>query len=123
MANHLLAVRDGKLVGKNWPYNFVERTFQLKTRFNRKYDYQRAKCEGSKVIMAWFELVRNTVSKYGIVDHDLYNFDETGFQMVQPLDNRSPNEHKTDTVLSDLSHFPYLLRGTGPRKTVKARQS
>jgi hypothetical protein len=39
MANHLLAVRGGKLVGKNWPYNFVERTSQLKTRFNRKYDY------------------------------------------------------------------------------------
>jgi hypothetical protein len=59
----------------------VERTSRLKTRFNRKYDYQRAKCEDSKVIMAWFDLVRNTVSKYGIIDHDIYNFDETRFQI------------------------------------------
>jgi hypothetical protein len=25
--------------------------------------------------------VANTVAKYGVVDSDIYNFDETGFQM------------------------------------------
>jgi hypothetical protein len=39
--------------------------------------------------MAWFELVGNTVSKYGIVDHDIYNFDETGFQMGCYFDRQS----------------------------------
>ena len=47
----------------------------------RKYDYQRAKCEDPKVISEWFALVRNVKAKYGIVDDDIYNFDETGFMM------------------------------------------
>jgi hypothetical protein len=35
------------------------------------------------VIRGWFELVRNTIAKYAIVDADIYNFDETGFMMGQ----------------------------------------
>ena len=33
------------------------------------------------IIRSWFELVRNTIAKYGIQDTDIYNFDETGFMM------------------------------------------
>ncbi|KAL2126388.1 hypothetical protein VTI74DRAFT_1012 [Chaetomium olivicolor] len=39
----------------------------------------RAKSEDPKVISEWFALVRNTRAKYGIVDDDIYNFDETRF--------------------------------------------
>lgn len=81
MANHLLASRGGGQVGRLWPHNFVQRTPQLKMRFNCKYSYKRALCEDPSIISAWFELVRNTISKYGITEHDIYNFDETGFQM------------------------------------------
>lgn len=81
MANKLLADRAGGKVGKNWPTNFVNRTPELKTRLNRKYDYQRAKCENPEIITKWFELVQNTIAKYGIVDSDTYNFDEIGFLM------------------------------------------
>jgi hypothetical protein len=81
MANHLLIERGAGKVGIKWPSNFVKRTPELKTRFNRKYDYQRAKCEDPEIIQPWFELVRNTKAKYGIPDEDIYNFDETGFQM------------------------------------------
>jgi hypothetical protein len=31
------------------------------------------------VICSWFELVYNTIAKYGIQDTDIYNFDKTGF--------------------------------------------
>ena len=31
----------------------------------------------------WFELVSNTIAKYGIQVEDIYNFDETGFMMGQ----------------------------------------
>jgi hypothetical protein len=81
MANHLLTERGAGKVGIKWPSNFVKRTPELKTRFNRKYDYQRAKCEDPQIIQPWFELVRSTKAKYGIPDEDVYNFDETGFQM------------------------------------------
>ena len=42
MANQLLADRDGGTVGINWASNFIKRRIELKTRFNRKYDYKRA---------------------------------------------------------------------------------
>lgn len=53
----------------------------LRTTYNRKYDYQRAACEDPVIIQAWFNPVRNMIAKYGILEDDVYNFDETGFQM------------------------------------------
>jgi len=68
-------------VGGKWVYNFVQRHQALQTRYNRKYDYQRAKCEDPQIIRDWFRLVQHTITQYGIDNHDIYNFDETGFQM------------------------------------------
>lgn len=45
MANILLADRGSTLsptVGKNWPSTFVQRREELRTRYSRRYDYQRA---------------------------------------------------------------------------------
>jgi DDE superfamily endonuclease len=81
MANQLLRVRDAPPVGKLWASNFVRRRPELRTRYARRYDYQRAKCEDPKTINEWFALVRNTKAKYGVLDDDTYNFDETGFMM------------------------------------------
>ena len=49
--------------------------------FNRKYNYQRAKYEDLIIINSWFSLLKNTITKYRIVDTDIYNFDETGFMI------------------------------------------
>jgi len=81
MANQLLRVYDVPPVGKLWVYNFVKRQLELRIRWTCRYDYQRAKYEDPKVIGEWFALVRNVKAKYGIVDDDIYNFDETGFMM------------------------------------------
>jgi hypothetical protein len=81
MANHLLRERDAPPVGKLWAHRFVKRQPQLRTRYTHRYDYQRAKCEDPKVIGVWFVLVWNVRAKYGILDDDVYNFDETGFMM------------------------------------------
>ena len=81
MANQLLHVRHAPPVGKLWAHNFVRRQPELRTRFSRQYDYQRAKCEDSKAISEWFTLIWNTKAKYGILDDDTYNFDETRFIM------------------------------------------
>jgi hypothetical protein len=81
MANQLLRERDAPPVGKRWAHNFVNRKPGLDMRWTRRYDYQRAKCEDPKVIGEWFTLVQNVKAKYGIVDDDIYNFDETGFMM------------------------------------------
>ncbi|KAM4062426.1 fot5 transposase [Hirsutella rhossiliensis] len=81
MANRLLAERDAPSVGKRWASNFVKRQPQLRTRFFRRYDYKRARCEDPEIIRGWFALVRNTIAKYGVAESDIYNFDETGFMM------------------------------------------
>jgi DDE superfamily endonuclease/helix-turn-helix, Psq domain len=81
MANYLLESRGGKRVGKLWAHRFVQRQPDLKTRFNRVYDFQRALCEDPELIGAWFRLVENMRAKYGVLDCDFYNFDETGFMM------------------------------------------
>jgi hypothetical protein len=41
-------------------------------RFQRKYDYRRAKCEDPTIIRNWFRLVENTIAKYGIRSNDIY---------------------------------------------------
>jgi hypothetical protein len=83
-ANILLASRDSATpitVGKLWSYNFVRRQPLLAAKYNRRYDYQRALCEDPVKIGAWFTSVKDAVTKYGILEDDIYNFDETGFAM------------------------------------------
>ncbi|KAJ6437614.1 LOW QUALITY PROTEIN: transposase-like protein [Purpureocillium lavendulum] len=123
MANHLLRVRDAPPVGKNWASKFVKRRPELRTRFSRKYDYQRAKCEDAKLIGEWFALVRNTKAKYGILDDDTYNFDETGFMMgvifagmvVTTSDGRSraklaqPGNWEWSTVIQAVSALGWAI--------------
>ncbi|KAL9561294.1 hypothetical protein ACKAV7_014649 [Fusarium commune] len=77
----LLADRNASPIGKCWASNFVRRHKELKTRFFRKYHYQRAKCEDPTAIRNWLRLVENTIAKYGIRSDEIYNFDETGFLM------------------------------------------
>ena len=81
MADLLLATRHARPTGKQWAYRFIRRRPELKTRFSRTYDFQRALCEDPKIIGDWFRLVANMRAKYSIQDADFYNFDETGFMM------------------------------------------
>jgi len=69
------------IVGVNWATQLIQRRVDLRSDYFRKKDYQRARCEDPEIIQKWFNLVRNVIAKYGIVDHDIWNFDETGFQM------------------------------------------
>jgi hypothetical protein len=87
-ANALLACKvdsysnqSSPKVGANWVSNFVKRHSELRSRYNRKYDYQRAKCEDRALMKEWLERMGNVIARYGIVPEDIYNFDETGFQM------------------------------------------
>ena len=57
----LLAAQYGPAVlqpiGEKWVYNFIKRHDDLQSKYNRKYDYQRAKCEDPVLIRAWFKRV------------------------------------------------------------------
>ena len=69
------------IIGEHWVNRYIQRHPELKSRYTRKYDYQRAKCEDPKLIQGWFTRVKETIQKYGILTEDIYNMDETGFQM------------------------------------------
>jgi hypothetical protein len=85
MADVLLAARGQNPppppVGKNWVTRWIKSQSQLQTKWNRKFHSQRAKCEDPVKISAWFKLVEETRQAYGILNQDVYNFDETGFMM------------------------------------------
>lgn len=80
---HLLLAARGdtpvQTVGKNWVSNFIKRHSEISSRFSKRYNYERAKCGGPKIIQEWFDCVRHTILQYGIEPDDIYNFDETGF--------------------------------------------
>jgi hypothetical protein len=68
-------------LGENWVRRMLKRNPHLTAKYSRKYDYQRALCEDPKKISAWFNRVQNTIKENGILNCDIYNVDETGFQM------------------------------------------
>jgi hypothetical protein len=80
MARKIVVPQDGLPIGKNWARRFVTRSDELRMAFNRSRDHQRMKQEDPEVISAWFRLVSNFKTKHGIIDEDMYNFDETGFR-------------------------------------------
>ncbi len=83
MADSICKARGGPPIGVNWAKNFIKRTPRLQVKLGRTYESQRRLCEDPQIIQGWFALVRNTINKYGILPQDIYNFDETGFQMGQ----------------------------------------
>jgi hypothetical protein len=68
-------------LSENWVQQMLKQNPHLTAKYSRKYDYQRALCKDPKKISAWFNRVQNTIEENGILDCDIYNVDETGFQM------------------------------------------
>jgi hypothetical protein len=68
-------------VGVNWSSSFINRRDELRIRFSRRYDYQRALNEDPKSLRQWFATVQRVIDENGIQSEDIYNFDETGFAM------------------------------------------
>jgi hypothetical protein len=84
MADSLLFARGQNPpppVGKNWVSRWIKNQAELQTKWNKKLHFQRALCEDPVSIGAWFKLVQDTRTTYGIPEEDVYNFDETGFMM------------------------------------------
>jgi hypothetical protein len=71
MANKLLADRGAPHVGLRWAFNFVKQQSELRMRFTRKYNYQRALYKDLVIISAWFQLIQNIMAKYRIDESDI----------------------------------------------------
>jgi hypothetical protein len=60
---------------------FIQGQPELQIKWTRRLNSQRASSEDPIAITAWFKLVEETRQTYGVLDQDIYNFDETGFAM------------------------------------------
>jgi hypothetical protein len=84
MANIMLRTKNPanpRTVGVNWVANFVKHHAELSSVYSRNFDIERAEVEDPKLISLWFKLVEDTIAKHGVVEKDVFNFDETGFQV------------------------------------------
>jgi hypothetical protein len=52
-------------LGVNWAYSFTKRRPELRTRYNRRITYQRAKQEDPMVIKEWVATVREAIQEHG----------------------------------------------------------
>ena len=68
-------------LGINWASTFIKCHSEVRTRYNRRISYQRAKQEDPRIIKQWLDTVFETIQKHGIHEDDIWNFDETGFAM------------------------------------------
>lgn len=61
MADYIIHSRRvvSDAIGKEWPYRFVQRREELRTRFARAYDFQRALLEDLDELYKWFRLFWN----------------------------------------------------------------
>jgi hypothetical protein len=84
MTNTMLDTKNPaspRKVGKKWVANFVKRHPELSSVYNRNFVIQRSEVEDPELISSWFKLVGDTIAKYGVKRKDIFNFDETGFQI------------------------------------------
>ena len=76
-----ISASEKATIGELWVNCFIKCHPELKSKYTCWYNYQHARCEDPELIKAWFRCVEKTIQQYGIAEEDIYNMDETGFQM------------------------------------------
>jgi hypothetical protein len=78
-ANELLKNRgSNERVGVNWHLAFFKRHPNVESRYSRPIDKQRVWAENADSWIEWFRRFQTTRAKWGIIDPDIYNMDESG---------------------------------------------
>jgi hypothetical protein len=60
---------------------YINQHAELSSKYTQKYDYQQARCDDPELFQEWFCRFSSTIKNYGIAKDDIYNMDETGFQI------------------------------------------
>jgi DNA-binding transcriptional MerR regulator len=68
-------------IGEHWVERFLKRNPQYHLRRRRALDIERSRALDKGVVEFWFEDYIRVVNENGILPEDIYNFDETGFQI------------------------------------------
>jgi hypothetical protein len=68
-------------IGSHWLQRFLRRHPEYNCRRQRAMDIDRKKCLNKQIAREWFDSYKETIAKYGITADDIWNFDETGFNI------------------------------------------
>lgn len=68
-------------LGPHWTHRFLARYPQYRRRRRRALDIERQRAADRTVVEKWFQSYQKAIEDYGILPEDIYNFDETGFQI------------------------------------------
>jgi hypothetical protein len=68
-------------IGSHWLQRFLRRHPEYISRRQRAMDIERKKCLDRQVAKDWFDSYQETIAQYGITADDIWNFDETGFNI------------------------------------------
>jgi hypothetical protein len=88
---------------------FLNRNPQYYIRRRRALDIERASALDKSVVERWFNDYQRVITEHGIHQQDIYNFDETGFQIIitghpkKKLFNGSVTNRESVTVLEAVS--------------------
>ena len=70
-----------QLLSPSWTTRFVKRHAYLQTIVGKPLQRNRAEACTRENLMKWFQVFRNTMDTYKPEPHNIYNVDETGFQI------------------------------------------
>lgn len=86
-ANHVLQITHDDLstppprVGSAWTGRFLKRHPEFKKRKSKPLEACRSAAQDRDVIQHWFEVFKTLIEDEGILPCDIWNFDETGFNI------------------------------------------
>lgn len=103
-------------ISDHWLKHFLKHNPKYYVRRRRALDVERASALDKTVVERWFQDYQHVVTEHGICHQDIYNFDETGFQIgvgrdqfiitrhpKKKLFNGSVTNHESVTVLEAVS--------------------
>ncbi|SYW81915.1 uncharacterized protein UHO2_00412 [Ustilago hordei] len=87
LAKQLLRQRtdnNDATLGPNWVSAFKQQHPELRSYYSHKMDAARVQATSDpSVVEAYFDVLKKTIAKYGILPENLFNMDETGFLIGQ----------------------------------------
>jgi len=82
-------------ISEKWVSRFIQRHPELKSKYTRQYDYQRAKCEDPELIKGWFNRVQETMCNglgpKGTSNHKWFSIEAIHKSVPKSGDRRSPD--------------------------------
>lgn len=98
--NHQDSATKPPTVGKDWAYRFIKKHPQYNKRKLKAIDPKRTDAERISDIRRWYGELDVTIEAWGIQDEDIYNMDETGFQIGQGRDENVITQSSVDGKIS-----------------------